>query len=348
MQDKQWMLSKPVAFMVFNRPVTTRRVFEAIRRAKPPKLFVVADGPRADRENENKICAEVRAITEKIDWECEVYRNYADENMGCKERMASGITWVFQHVDECIIIEDDILPDDSFFFFAETMLDKYRDDSRVMLVSGCSRLFGSPVNDISQWSEYSYTFSKISEVWGWATWKRVWDDMDYEMTFQNDEYAMKTFDSMNYNPYVKKSIKKMGEMRRKQWESTHKLTAWTYQFRMIRHLQSQLVIVPTKNLVSNIGVTGDATHATDSLQKMPKGIQQVFFIPTYDYEFPLKHPKYVMCDTEYDKLVWKVMGESRWAKFSRKVESLVRRIIFYDKGDGKSLKKSIKRYLGRS
>lgn len=331
-----------VAMIFFNRADTLEKVFEQVRIARPSKLFLIQDGPREGNQNDINGIQACREVFEgKIDWDCEVTKDFSEKNLGCGMRVYSGIKHAFEKVDKLIILEDDCVPGQSMFTFCKEILDKYANDQRICSISG--------MNHVGQYNPNGcdYFFCSTGTIWGWATWKRVWDDMDYEMTFQNDEYAMKTFDSMNYNPYVKKSIKKMGEMRRKQWESTHKLTAWTYQFRMIRHLQSQLVIVPTKNLVSNIGVTGDATHATDSLQKMPKGIQQVFFIPTYDYEFPLKHPKYVMCDTEYDKLVWKVMGESRWAKFSRKVESLVRRIIFYDKGDGKSLKKSLKRYLGR-
>ena len=307
MQDKQWMLSKPVAFMVFNRPVTTRRVFEAIRRAKPPKLFVVADGPRADRENENKICAEVRAITEKIDWECEVYRNYADENMGCKERMASGITWVFQHVDECIIIEDDILPDDSFFFFAETMLDKYRDDSRVMLVSGCSRLFGSPVNYISQWSEYSYTFSKISEVWGWATWKRAWDK--YDITMENwPEDKENNLLRRVYDEHIASYMEH-------EFQATYdgKIDTWDYEwFYTVLH-EDGYVVMPQGNLTTNIGFGEGATHTLNDNDELA----HMRYVPI---KIPFVHPEAVKRD---------IYGDILYSKFVYKYPPFSRRILTF-------------------
>lgn len=331
-----------VAMIFFNRSDTLEKVFEQVRIARPSKLFLIQDGPRKGNKNDIEGIKACREVFEgKIDWDCDVYEDYSEENLGCGMRVYSGIKNAFEKVDKLIILEDDCVPSQSMFPFCKEVLDKYADDKRICSISGMNHMGEYNSNGCD------YFFCSTGTIWGWATWKRVWDDMDYEMTFQNDEYAMRMFDSMNYNPYVKKSIKQLGETRRKQWDSTHKLTAWTYQFRMIRHLQSQLVIVPTKNLMSNIGITGDATHATNSLKKMAKGIQRVFFIPTHEYDFPLKHPKYVMCDTEYDKQVWKIMGESRMAKISRKIESLVRRIVFFEKGDFKSLKKSFVQNLKR-
>lgn len=329
-----------VALIFFNRADTLEKVFEQVRIARPSKLFLIQDGARKGNEKDKFGIERCRRVFEgKIDWKCEVIRDFSEENLGCGMRVYSGIRNAFERVDKLIILEDDCVPSQSMFTFCKELLDKYEKDQRICSISGMNHL-----------GEYNpngrdYFFCSTGTIWGWATWKRVWEYMDYEMSFQNDEYAMKTFDSMYYNSYIKKSIQQMGMDRKKQWQSTHKLSSWTYQFRMIRHLQSQLVIVPTKNLVSNIGVTGDATHATDSLKKMPRGIQKVFFIPTYEYEIPLKHPKYVMCDTNYDKQVWKIMGESRRGKFFRKLESLVRRVLFYDVGDYKSLIKSMKRNL---
>jgi hypothetical protein len=133
-------MKTPVAFFGFNRPHTTERVFAAIREVKPPKLLLVVDGPRSDKPEEAEKCAEVRAIIEKVDWDCQVYKNYAEANMGCKHRVASGLDWVFNTVEEAIIVEDDCLPNPSFFQFCEEMLDLYRNEPRVMMISGTNYL----------------------------------------------------------------------------------------------------------------------------------------------------------------------------------------------------------------
>ena len=119
---KNWQLNTPVAFLIFNRPHTTQRVFAEIAKARPPKLLVVADGPRNDRPGEAELCAQTRAIIDQVDWDCEVLTHYADKNMGCKKRIASGIDWVFTQVEEAIILEDDCLPEASFFQFCEENL----------------------------------------------------------------------------------------------------------------------------------------------------------------------------------------------------------------------------------
>ncbi len=129
-------LTTPVAFIIFNRPDTTSKVFEAIKQAKPKKLLVIADGPRINKPGEAEKCKQTRAITEQIDWDCEVLRNYSENNLGCRNRVSSGIDWVFENVDEAIIIEDDCLPNPSFFRFCQELLGKYRNNDEIFLISG--------------------------------------------------------------------------------------------------------------------------------------------------------------------------------------------------------------------
>ena len=311
----QGILTKPVAFMVFNRPDTTRRVFESIRKAKPPKLFVVADGPRASRGNEEEICNEVRAITEKIDWECEVHRNYADENMGCKKRMASGITWVFQHVDECIILEDDILPDDSFFVFAETMLDKYRDNPQVMLVCGCNPIFGMPSNHVSRWSDYSYTFSKFPEIWGWATWKRAWDKYDITMGHWPEDKETNLLRDA-YGSYV-------ASLMEDAFQETYdgKIDTWDYEWTYTVLHEGGYAIAPQGNLTVNIGFGEGATHTHDAGDKQAHMIH----VPV---KMPYIHPESIAHD---------VYGDSLYSKFVYKRPGLRKRMLNFI---GKQFKKT--------
>ena len=160
----------PVAFLIYRRPDLTARVFEAIARAKPPVLLVVADGPKDAGEEAR--CAAAREVIEKVDWPCEVRRNYSDANLGCRERVATGLDWVFRQVEEAILLEDDCLPSPDFFAFCEAMLERFRNDDRVGHVSGSNSDRGRASR------ETSYYFSRYSTIWVWATWRRAWKDYD--------------------------------------------------------------------------------------------------------------------------------------------------------------------------
>jgi hypothetical protein len=158
----------PVALFVFRRPDTTRKVFEAIANVRPTRLLLIADGPRPDKPGELEASEQVREIVSRVDWPCEVSTNFADKNLGCQERMISGYNWVFSLVEEAILLEDDCLPDASFFFFCQEMLTRYRDDSRIAMVAGFNA-----VQDHTR-TNYSYYFSSFTHCWGWATWRRAW------------------------------------------------------------------------------------------------------------------------------------------------------------------------------
>src|SRR5687767_13684909 len=162
----------PVALLVFNRPQATARVFEAVARARPPRLLVVADGPRADRPDDGELCHQTRAIIERVDWPCEVMKDYSDTNLGCRKRVSSGLDWVFSNVADAIILEDDCLPEPSFFPFCEELLERYRDDERVAMIRAGNFLEGRRV------ASTSYYFSRWFHIWGWATWARAWKHND--------------------------------------------------------------------------------------------------------------------------------------------------------------------------
>ncbi len=162
----------PVALFAFKRPEVTRRVFEAISKVRPAKLLLIADGPRQDSEGEAEACRQVREIVTRVDWPCEVLKNFSESNLGCGERMISGLNWVFSQVEEAIILEDDCLPDLSFFRFCQELLEKYRGDDRIAYISGDDlvRRHIKPTD--------SYYFSQIGGIWGWATWKSEWRRYD--------------------------------------------------------------------------------------------------------------------------------------------------------------------------
>lgn len=334
----KYLIDIPVAIIFFNRPDTLKKVFEAVRNARPSKLFLIQDGAREGRAEDAIKIAECRSVVADVDWECEVVRDYSDVNLGCGKRIYSGITNAFNTVDRIIIIEDDIVVTPDFFSFCIELLEKYKDDQRIHRISGMCHM--------GQYSKspYSYGFTNISSCWGWATWKRAWDDMDYEMSFLDDEYTMNCFKN-NYR-YKKdaKELLKTGYERREILRSGKRLSAWTYQFSMGGRLNNRLDITPCKNLITCIGLTDDSGHASNSIKKIPKGLQQVFFGKTYSMDFPIKHPKYIMEDVEMENEIRKIMGWTPFLKVTRKLEVIIRQLIYGDAG--KLIKKFIKKVKG--
>jgi hypothetical protein len=275
-------LNTPITFIIFNRPETTKIVFEEIRRAKPARLLIIADGPRESKPGEREKCEQTRAIVENIDWECEVLRNYANVNMGCKNRVSSGLDWVFDNVEESIILEDDCVPDPSFFRYCQELLAKYRNDERVMVISGDNMLFEN--NN----QEHSYYFSKYIHIWGWASWRRAWKLYDVKIRFWPDIKEKKLLTDI-----VDKS-------NLPEWENNfdlvyaNKFDTWDYQWVLIIWMQSGLSIVPSKNLISNIGFSENATHT------FGESIYAIMKTETLD--FPLIHPPYMIRNVKNDKI----------------------------------------------
>lgn len=332
----------PVAIVFFNRADTLQEVFNAVKKARPSKLFLIQDGARENKTGEQEKVKACRKVVEEIDWECEVIRDYSDVNLGCGKRMASGLTNAFKQVDRLIILEDDCVPNQSMFSFCAEMLERYKDDDRINMISGMNHLGTADFNGDS------YCFCKTGAIWGWATWKRVWDLYEFEMPFFKDKYIMNNFKNSRFSKYYINNSLDVGKARQASLDNGERLTAWTYQFGMLRHLYSQMVIVPNKNLVSNIGLTDETTHSVSSLKMVPKGLQTVFFKDTREMDFPLVHPKYIMENPVYDKQLWHIMGDSKQVEFARKIESIARQILFGGKGQFKSLlKKLFKIFRGK-
>ena len=237
--------SPAVLIVAFNRPETTRRVFAAVRAARPAKLFFACDAPRPDRPGEANRVAEVRAILRGVDWPCEVHTRFPEANLGCGPGVSSAITWFLNEAGEGIILEDDCLPTPAFFRFCATMLERYRLDQRIALVAGSNMapLVGLPA---------SYGFSRITSCWGWATWKRTWDQFNFiPGLIRDDEPWVRTLHP-NAVDFLRRKFDAIaaGKVR----------TVWDYQF-MVQALRSgQLMVVPGRNLILNIGFDGTGTH----------------------------------------------------------------------------------------
>lgn len=300
-----WQLKTPVAFFVFKRPDTTQKVFEQIRRAKPPKLLVVADGHRPDKVGEAEQCAATRAIIDLVDWDCEVLTNYSEVNLGCKRCVAEGLDWVFSQVEEAIILEDDCLPHPSFFQFCEELLIKYRDDERVVNISG--------TNLLSKWKAHtqSYSFSNYFHCWGWATWRRVWQYYDVEM---------KLWSQPRYQEKVRNILAcdRQYFNRKRHLDHAHagEIDSWDYQFFFLCLARSGLSIRPAVNLISNIGFTVDSTHTVKPDNRSN--------LPTTEMSFPLRHPLDIVADRDRDYREYRKFWENNLQKrIVRKVRQLI-------------------------
>lgn len=278
-----WQMNTAVAFFVFNRPDTTERVFEAIRRAAPPRLFIVADGPRPERVGEAEKCAAVREIVSRVDWPCEVLTEFSDINLGCKRRVSSGLDWLFRNVEEAIILEDDCLPDPTFFRFCEELLHHYRNDERVMIISGDNFQHGA------KRTSDSYYFSRYPHIWGWATWRRTWEKYDAEM---------RIWPQMRDGGWLHDVLaeKKLAVYWRDAFEevSSGELDTWDHQLTFSCMMNNALCVMPTVNLVSNIGFGPEATHT--------KVVSGVADLPAEAMRFPLVHPVHMVRDARADAL----------------------------------------------
>jgi hypothetical protein len=276
-------MKTPVAFLIFNRPDTTQKVFEAIRQAKPLKLLVVADGPRVDRPAETEKCAAARAIIDGVDWECEVLTNYSDVNLGCKKRVASGLDWVFKTVEEAIILEDDCLPHSSFFPFCEELLERYRNDSRIM------QICGSNVLKKQLHIDDSYYFSKYGPIWGWASWRRSWQYYD-----MNIKLWGKIKDKKLYLDFFLTEHEASQRLQLYDKLAANNIDTWDYQWGFAKMINSGLSIIPHVNLISNIGFRDDATHVTNKNSPLAN-------LAVNSIKFPLQHPLFVLRNIHMDR-----------------------------------------------
>jgi hypothetical protein len=239
----------PVLFVIFNRPDTTEIVFSAIRQYQPDKLYIAADGQREGRESDVKLCEKTRDIVKKIDWPCEVNTLYREENLGCKIAVSSAITWFFDQVEYGIILEDDCLPDLTFFDFCSELLLKYENDNEVMMIGGNN--FHKKPLEISS----SYYFTNYPHIWGWATWRRAWanyslDVSDYEKVLNENRFN-DFFQSRNEKKHWFGIFEKVAKGKTNTWDYQ-----WVYS---IWKMKGKSITTCT-NLIKNIGMDGDSTH----------------------------------------------------------------------------------------
>jgi hypothetical protein len=281
MNKKEYKLKSPVLFIVFNRVETTKKVFESIREAKPPRLYISSDGHRSSNKFDKDKIDEIRSfIIDNIDWDCEVNTLFNSENYGCKLAVYNAISWFFKNEEFGIILEDDCLPNHDFYFFCDFLLHQYADNKKVFSISGR--------NHLNTWKkdENDYFFTTGS-IWGWASWRRAWKYMDIELKdFENFDIARKNLSWLNENCKLKANEVFMGCVDSKKGKNS----SWAYPWAYARIKYKSLNIVPSKNLINNIGFSSESTH-TKLLYNIEPG--------QHSYISPLKTNNFHKIDVDY-------------------------------------------------
>ena len=287
-------MQSAVLFLVFNRPDTTRQVFKAIRDAKPPRLYVAADGPRKNRKGEFERCEEVRRISTAVDWPCEVKTLFRDENVGCNLGPYGGISWFFENEEEGIILEDDVLPLNSFFPYCDELLQKYRHDDRVGVISGCNLIS----NNFTP-SE-SYFFSRYNNVWGWASWRRAWKKYESPFNAWHEWRDSGGFASVSDgNKWFESYWRNLFDI-----AYSGEVDFWDYQWTFSCWYHGMVTALPAHNQTYNLGF--GHPYAVHTRREAPEYIKQS--IPE-TLVFPLSHPitveRSIVADAMIDRLVYK-------------------------------------------
>ncbi len=285
-------LNTPVLIFIFNRPHTTQKAFEQIAKAQPTQLLIVADGPR--HEEDMRLCQKTRSIVENnITWSCEVLTNYSDKNLGVIQRQLTGLNWAFSICEEAIILEDDCVPHPTFFHYCQKLLNKYRNDPRIMLISGQSVIPNGMIED-------SYFLSQFALIWGWATWRDSWKL--YESNLHLWPYLRET-------SWLLDLLKNPVEV--EYWRKSFNRTmdgcvgTWDYKWMYTFFLRNGLAVVPRANLVSNIGFGQGAANTTDPNAENAN-------LPTFEMNFPLIHPKEVKQNQQADRYTAERIWISRY------------------------------------
>jgi hypothetical protein len=299
------MAAPAVAYIIYNRPRVTEVTFARLRQQRPARLFIIADGPRNDRPGDAAACAEVRDIVSRIEWPCDVTRDYSDRNMGCRARVSSGLNNVFSHVDAAVVLEDDCVPAPDFFAYAGELLQRYMADERVAHVSGGQYWAGRPRRD------GSYYFSKYPHIWGWATWARAWRHYDDAMTFWP---ALRT--SERWRRLMPASAERRHWTRLLDRAYAGRIDSWGYPWIAAVWHQGGMTATPWVNLVRNVGVGSDATHTVDPDPSAGLPVQPLG---------PMVHPMDVVWDDVGDAGEFHHSTWGRELKERRSAGGLIRR-----------------------
>ncbi len=290
MEKKKYKIDVPVLLIFFCRDDVFKQVFNAVKEARPSKLYLYQDGARENNKNDAIGIQKCRDIASNIDWECDVHTMFQEKNYGCDPSEFIAQQWFFSNEEYGIVLEDDDVPSQSFFPYCLELLEKYKNDERINMICGMNN------EEVSSNIDASYLFTKKGSIWGWASWRRVvlkWDENYSWMNCENDLNNLKKQfrNKFEFDGFIK-TVEKHKESQRAHYESIGGVDTYLY---------NRLNIVPKYNMITNIGLTENATHASSDINLYPKKIQKLFFMKRYEIEFPLKHPQYVMEDEWFAK-----------------------------------------------
>jgi hypothetical protein len=306
--------------LIFNRPDTTSRVFEKIRAARPPRLYIAADGPRPTKPGEAELCQKTLAAAGPVDWPCDVQYLIREKNVGCKEAVSGALDWFFLHEEEGIILEDDCLPSPDFFRFCDTMLARYRHDERIRHIGGCNFQEGN------QRGNGAYYYSHMTHVWGWAGWRRVWRSYDKELSGYTEDEIFSHIEKLFGDPVVAASWLEMAVSIKRKLVDT-----WDIQLTVKNLMLSGLSVMPNVNLISNIGFDSRATHTLapdEQRSSLPTGnlgeltppdtleadLEADMFTMSTDFHLAARRRKYQRLKYRLKRLAARLGGPRRWKR----------------------------------
>jgi len=297
------MISTPIVIFIYKRSDNLDRVIAGVRKVKPKELYIVSDGPKNEMESAQIEKTRVQLET-LINWPCKVHKNYAEKNLGLKERFSTGIDWVFETAGSAIFIEDDCIADPTFFKFCDELLERYKDDKRIMTISGNNFQFGS------QPTKYSYYFSRYPHVWGWATWKRAWKCYDGDISDWPSRRNSSWLKDVTHGFIISKFWKYIFDRL-----YGGKINTWDYQLTYASFKNHGLNIIPSVNLVTNVGYGADSTNI--------KKLNITIGVPTSSMQFPLVHPKHFVVDDIADRRIDNLVYLHSLGKLSLFVKSIL-------------------------
>lgn len=307
---KPSLVDVAVLILFFNRPEQLGKVFGQVRQARPSRLFLYQDGPRNGKDMPGiEAC---RKIVADIDWECEVHQLYQTRNYGCDPSEYMAQKWAFSLADKCIVLEDDDVPSLSFFPFCKELLDRYEHDTRISMIAGFNP------EEVTPGITSDYFFATTFSIWGWASWRRVVDSWDEHYSFMDSEEEMRLMRGLISDRRYRKDFLQMCRHHRDSGKAYYESI-----FQAAIFLNSGLSIVPTRNMINNLGATADSTHFAGSIYTLPRGYRRIFTMRRHEVGFPLHHPRHVIENTGYKERVYRIMGwRHPWIKIGRSLEEL--------------------------
>lgn len=316
---REYLVDVPVVLYAFIRPNDLKKVFNILKVARPSSLFIISDGPRDGFKGEKELIDQSRKVVEHIDWNCQVKRLYFETNQGIYSTFKQMCEFVFQHVDRFIFLEDDVLPSISFFRYCEELLERYKDDLRINMICGMNHqgVYDRPKTD------YFFTRGAAS-IWGFAIWKRTYKTF-YNFSFGEDDYIIDTL-LQNTEDFSDFQNQLIGYCKNKNFNGH--IAGPEFFLGLSSFAQNQLSIIPKKNMVCNIGYGVDSSSFSQ-LKLLPKSIAALFNMKTYNLEFPLKHPEFIIEDNFYKREVLKTLDRQK--SVISKFGQMYRQIVYGNK-----------------